>query len=75
MSEIRKLSQGESSEPGKVYGKIQAIPQSMFRATPVHDDDGIENEPIEMTLQPNRESVGEWKDIVVLKGVFLIYPI
>ncbi|WP_107037845.1 hypothetical protein [Brumimicrobium mesophilum] len=74
MSEIRKLVQGESSVPEKVYGKIQAIPQSMIRATPVYDDDGVENEPIEMTIRINENSIGCWKDITVIKGMVVLYP-
>lgn len=75
MSEIRKLAQGESSVPGKIYGKIQAVPQSMFRGTPVLDDDGIENEPIEMTLTVNSVSEGQWKDITVISGLIILYPV
>ncbi len=74
MSEIIQLKAGETSPIGKVYGQIQAIPQSTFVATPAVDEDGITNEPITMTLVINETSNGNWTDITCLTGILVLYP-
>ncbi len=74
MSEIIALKAGETSPTGLVYGKIQAIPQSTFVATPADKVDETENEPILMTLRINKVSAGNWKNITCLTGMLIIYP-
>ncbi|HLW38815.1 MAG TPA: hypothetical protein VKX31_00395, partial [Brumimicrobium sp.] len=73
MLKIKELSAGETSLQGEVYGHIQAVPQSTFVATSSLDDNT--NEPKTITLNPGAYLFGNWKEIRVISGKILLYPL